>query len=75
MIRVAIVLLISLQTTCVSAGDWPQILGPNRDGIADESLTVSWPEKGPVEVWSAEVGTRFFRTCRQRRQSVSTPSS
>jgi len=59
MIRVAIVLLISLQTTCVSAGDWPQILGPNRDGIADESLTVSWPEKGPVEVWSAEVGTGF----------------
>ncbi len=39
------------------AGDWPQILGPNRTGIAvDESLALSWPETGPRLVWSRPVG-------------------
>lgn len=41
------------------AGDWPQILGPQRNGIAaaDESLPDAWPAGGPPVVWRREVGT------------------
>ncbi len=41
-------------------GDWPQILGPNRDGAGhDESLASSWPAAGPKTVWQREVGSGF----------------
>ncbi len=44
----------------VRAGDWPQILGPHRNGIAvDESLADSWPDSGPRRVWQREVGAGF----------------
>ena len=43
-----------------NAGDWPQILGPNRDGIAvDEELLSEWPKAGPSLVWKADVGEGF----------------
>ncbi len=43
-----------------SAGDWPQILGPNRNGIAQkESIASSWPSGGPKFVWEKEVGQGF----------------
>jgi outer membrane protein assembly factor BamB len=43
------------------AGDWPQILGPNRDGraAADERLLDSWPKDGPLVVWQRDVGDGF----------------
>lgn len=43
------------------AGDWPQILGPNRDGraAADEKLAESWPKDGPPVVWEREVRDGF----------------
>lgn len=43
------------------AGDWPQILGPNRDGraTADEKLADSWPKSGPPVVWQRDVGDGF----------------
>ena len=43
------------------AGEWPQILGPNRNGIAakDEKLASSWPSSGPKVVWDREVGSGF----------------
>ncbi|MEZ6058889.1 MAG: PQQ-binding-like beta-propeller repeat protein [Planctomycetaceae bacterium] len=42
------------------AGDWPQILGPNRDGIAvDEKLLDAWPSAGPQTVWAAQTGEGF----------------
>ena len=45
----------------LSAGDWPQILGPHRDGLAakDERLADSWPKTGPVELWQRRVGGGF----------------
>lgn len=47
-------------SSAVRAGDWPQILGPHRDGIAvDETLTETWPESGPKQVWTADVGDGF----------------
>ncbi len=34
----------------VTAADWPQFLGPNRNGISDETgLLDSWPAGGPKE--------------------------
>jgi outer membrane protein assembly factor BamB len=36
----------------VSAADWPQWRGPNRDGISSETgLLAGWPAGGPPVVW------------------------
>jgi outer membrane protein assembly factor BamB len=36
----------------VAANDWPQWLGPNRDGVsAEKDLLTSWPEGGPALAW------------------------
>ncbi len=44
----------------VRAGDWPQILGPNRNGVSpDEQITTEWPVDGPRTVWSHDVGSGF----------------
>lgn len=49
----AVVLLIAL-APCVSAADWPQWLGPNRDGSTPESVA-AW--KGDLKVlWRTPVG-------------------
>ena len=54
-------LVLSAATSTLFAGDWPQILGPNRDGhaAADEKLAESWPKDGPPIVWQREVGGGF----------------
>lgn len=47
-------------TTSAFAGDWPQILGPTRNGIAqNESLSDTWPDKGPKVAWTKKVGDGF----------------
>ena len=44
----------------VDAGDWPQIMGPNRNGIApSERLAEKWPAAGPRKAWQAAVGSGF----------------
>ena len=44
----------------VFGGDWPQILGPQRDGVADgETLQKEWPTDGPKLAWSSTVGQGF----------------
>lgn len=50
-----------VSTNCAQAGDWPQILGPNRNGqaAADERLAESWPPSGPATLWQKEVGDGF----------------
>lgn len=57
MIRFRPIAFISLCacTTIVSAADWPQWRGPNRDGISAETgLLSAWPQGGPPVVWKAE---------------------
>lgn len=55
-----IAILITQATTFSHAGDWPQILGPDRNGIANsEKLLAQWPADGPAEVWSRAVGQGF----------------
>lgn len=44
----------------VTAGDWPQILGPQRNGIAEnETLLTKWPKDGPAVAWEVKVGEGF----------------
>jgi outer membrane protein assembly factor BamB len=39
------------------AGDWPQFLGPTRNGVSTETgLATSWPKGGPRVVWQRDVG-------------------
>ena len=44
-----------------SHADWPQFLGPRRDGIAHDAkgLARSWPAGGPRKVWSIPVGRGY----------------
>jgi outer membrane protein assembly factor BamB len=54
------VLLSSLATTNGRAGDWPQILGPQRNGqAAGEKLAASWPASGPKTLWEVSCGSGF----------------
>jgi outer membrane protein assembly factor BamB len=44
----------------VFGGDWPQFLGPNRDGTSAETgLAPTWPAKGPPVVWRKSIGEGF----------------
>lgn len=60
--RVAFLLLLSLflQPALLLAGDWPNIHGPNRDGIAvGETLFDTWPGRTPEERWRIRGGEGF----------------
>ena len=40
--------------------DWPQFLGPGRDGVyRGPSLSEAWTERGPRVVWRKDVGAGF----------------
>lgn len=40
-----------------TANQWPQFLGPHRNGISAETgLLDSWPQGGPREVWRVKGG-------------------
>ena len=42
------------------AGDWPQILGPNRDGkAANEKLLEAWPAAGPNVLLRQKLGSGY----------------
>ena len=44
----------------LSAADWPQWLGPERDSVWHESgILDRFPEGGPVRLWRAEIGAGF----------------
>lgn len=42
------------------AGDWPQFLGPDRDGRSMETgLIKTWPAEGPPRLWQRDVGEGY----------------
>lgn len=53
--------VMAVATLPASGGDWPQILGPNRAGLAaaDERLADAWPAAGPRQVWKRPVGSGY----------------
>ncbi len=52
---------LALSVATARAGDWPQLLGPDRDGhaAADERLAAAWPEDGPAVIWSRPAGAGY----------------
>lgn len=40
-----------------AAGEWPQFLGPDRNGVSTESLAPTLPKDGPKQLWSVKVGS------------------
>jgi outer membrane protein assembly factor BamB len=42
------------------AADWPQFLGPTRNGISTETgLLAAWSKEGPPKLWDRTVGAGF----------------
>lgn len=43
-----------------SAHDWPQLLGPQRNGVySSKDLAAEWPKEGPRVVWQRKIGHGF----------------
>lgn len=54
------IILVALLPAFALAGEWPQILGPARNGIAEkEQLLVTWPAAGPRVVWKVPLGEGY----------------
>ena len=54
------VVLLFVCITNVFAQDWPQYLGPNRNGIsAQKGIFRTWPQSGPEIQWTVDVGKGF----------------
>lgn len=54
------VLLVCAFSSTISAEDWPQWRGPNRNGISNEKQWSStWPADGPKQLWRTSVGTGY----------------
>jgi len=55
-----VLIIIAVWTTAAQlavAGYWPQILGPNRDCVANgESVRPDWGDEQPKELWQRDVG-------------------
>lgn len=55
--RIPLFLLIAV---CACAEDWPQLLGPTRDGVYPAGdLAVKWTPGGPPVIWKRDVGQGF----------------
>src|SRR5438105_13309269 len=59
-IKCWVVLAVFFTTTPAKADDWPQFLGPQRDGTSAETgLAKTWLPKGPPRLWRKDVGEGF----------------
>jgi len=49
-----------LSVGAVYSSDWPQFLGPTRNGVyAGNDLANAWPKEGPPTVWQKQIGHGF----------------
>ncbi len=55
----AVALFAACSTGMLRAGDWPQFLGPDRNGTSPETIASTWPKEGPPVLWKAKVGEGF----------------
>jgi outer membrane protein assembly factor BamB len=54
------VVAVVVDPAVMGAADWPQILGPTRDGRYEGApLSTAWPDGGPTRVWRKSVGEGF----------------
>ena len=55
-----VIALVTLMVWAAHAHDWPQLLGPGRNGIyAGTNLLSSWPKEGPRVLWRKDTGEGF----------------
>lgn len=61
LVRLAIALSAAFGTGGFSAaGDWPQLFGPNRNGVSAETgLATGWDRNGPPRHWERKLGAGF----------------
>jgi outer membrane protein assembly factor BamB len=59
MVRRAFIAIVLAAGASVAAADWPQFLGPSRNGIYTGPFATSWPAAGPRKVWQKRVGQGF----------------
>jgi len=58
--RLLIILSFLVYPSVAPAGDWPQILGPHRNGVADaEQIADAFPMSRLKTLWQREAGTGF----------------
>ncbi len=53
------ILLFILLTGMLPAEEWPQFLGPRRDGTYQGAPLPQWPAEGPKLLWKKDVGKGF----------------
>jgi outer membrane protein assembly factor BamB len=59
-LRVIVIIFIFMLTGPVFASDWPQYLGPDRNGVSGEKgLKRAWPAEGPKVLWTVPLGEGF----------------
>ena len=57
--QVALIIL-TLCFSCKSPSNWEQYLGPDRNAsISGQDIAESWPEKGPEQLWSFDLGEGY----------------
>jgi outer membrane protein assembly factor BamB len=55
-----LLLVLLLLPTRLSAQDWPQFLGPTRNGVySGTNIGTSWPTEGPPVRWQKKIGAGF----------------
>lgn len=59
-LRAFAIISVLLAANQVSAFDWPQYLGPDRNAVSSEKgLLQSWPASGPKVLWTVSLGEGF----------------
>lgn len=57
--RLLAALALLLLCTSLRAADWPQFLGPTRNGLSTEHVGDHFPPSGPKVVWKKDIGQGF----------------
>ena len=55
----AAALMVGVQRRLRAPEEWPHWRGPDGTGISTEKIADSWPEAGPKQLWSQDVGIGF----------------
>lgn len=56
----ALLVLMGWTLLTAEAQEWPQFLGPERDGTSPQkNILRQWPESGPEQLWTVEVGRGY----------------
>ena len=69
--RATIILAAALFAASAGADDWPQFLGPQRNGVSNEQgLLTEWPQGGLKELWRAQGGVGMASVVVDRGQAL-----